>query len=225
MRKRVALALPILLVSIAGTLGWRGLREREPVYEGKPLSAWLEQYYDALENPEGPMTGRTTVVGVTADGLGGEESAKQAEAALRAIGTNALPVLLKMAKAHDSAFKRKLIVLSYRFEQAGRVRELFFPHFPHDSEDVLHGMAALGFYTLGNAAKPAQPALTRLLGERHADVRASTARTLGFMGDAAQASCPALVKSLRDKDAETRSASAEALKKIDAEAAARAGVK
>ena len=227
MRKRVQIALALLLVAIAGVTAWQVLRphEREPVYQGKRLSVWLEQYYDALENPEGPMTGRTTVVGVTVDGLGGGESAKQAEAALSAIGTNALPVLLKMAQAHDSAFKQKFILVSYRFQQVGRVRELFFPHFPHDSEGVLHGKAALGFYTLGSAAKPALPDLIRLLGERHADVRASSARILGFMGNAAQAAFPALVKSLSDKDAETRLAAAEAVKQIDPEAATRAGVK
>lgn len=144
--------------------------------------------------------------------LVGKNSAKQAEAALRAIGTNALPVLLTMANAHNSALEREWIHLSYR--------QSLIPFHPR-SDFVYRGMAALGFFTLGSDARPAVPALTRLLSEQCADVRASTARTLGFMGDTAQAACPALVKSLRDKDAETRLAAAEALKKIDPERARR----
>jgi HEAT repeat protein len=218
MRKRHRIALAVLVVALVGVVVWQVLcsQEPEPFYHGKPLSAWLEQYYDALENPESPMTGGPTVTGVTADGLGGEESAKQAEAALRTIGTNALPVLLLMAKAHDSALKGEWIRLSFRLSPI-----TYHPR----SDFVYRGMAALGFFTLGSDAKPAVPALTRLLSEQYADVRASTARTLGFMGDAAQAARPALVKSLRDKDAQTRLAAAEALKKIDHEAAARVGVR
>lgn len=77
MRNRVQIALAVSLVA-TGVIAWQVLRskEPEPSYRGKPLSVWLAQYYDALENPESPMTGGPTVTGVTADGLGGEEFRK-----------------------------------------------------------------------------------------------------------------------------------------------------
>jgi len=221
MRKRVQIALAVLLIGFAGVIAWHVLREREPVYQGRRLSDWLEQYYDALENPESPMTGGATVVGVTADGLGGEESSKQAEAALRAIGTNAIPLLLRMAKAHDSAFKRRWIVLSYR---QSLIPKTLVPLRPR-SDFVYRGRSGVGFYTLGSAAKPAVPALMRLLDNENRDVRADAARTLGYMRSVAQDAVPRLVECLRGEDSETRMAAAEALKRIDPEAAAKAGVK
>jgi hypothetical protein len=216
MRKRVPLALPIVLVSIAGILALRGLREPDPVYKGKPLSAWLEQYYRSLENPDSPMTGGGTIVGVTPDDLGGEESAKEAEMAIRAVGASALPVLLRMAKVHDSVFRRQWIVVSYR--------QSVIPA-QWRTDYAYRGMATWGFFILGPAAKPAVPTLARLLDDQHADVRVSIVQTLGSMGNAAQDAIPALVNCLRHKDADTRLAAAEALKQIDPEAAARAGVK
>ena len=220
-RKRVHIALAVVAVAIVSVAVWQVLCEREPVYQGRRLSDWLEQYYDALENPESPMTGGATVVGVTADGLGGEESSKQAEAALRAIGTNAIPLLLRMAKAHDSAFKRGWIVLSYR---QSLIPQSLVPLRPR-SDFVYRGMSALGFYTLGSAAKPAVPTLMRLLDNENRDVRADAARTLGYMRSVAQDAVPRLVECLRGEDSETRMAAAGALKRIEPEAAAKAGVK
>jgi hypothetical protein len=42
MRKRVHIALVVVLVILAGMSAWQGLRQREPVYQGKRLSVWLE---------------------------------------------------------------------------------------------------------------------------------------------------------------------------------------
>ena len=44
MRKGVQIALAVLLVATAGVIVWQGLREREPIYQGKPLSVWLQRY-------------------------------------------------------------------------------------------------------------------------------------------------------------------------------------
>ena len=42
MRKRVYIALAVLLVTLAGVIAWQVRRLREPVYQGEPLSFWLE---------------------------------------------------------------------------------------------------------------------------------------------------------------------------------------
>ena len=44
MRWPVKIVLAVVLVILAGLITWQLQREREPVYEGKPLTAWLEQY-------------------------------------------------------------------------------------------------------------------------------------------------------------------------------------
>jgi hypothetical protein len=44
MLKRVQIALAVVLVILAGVIGWQGLRLREPVYQGRRLSDWLNAY-------------------------------------------------------------------------------------------------------------------------------------------------------------------------------------
>ena len=219
MRKRVQIALAVLLAAISGVIVWQLQRpqEREPSFQGKPFSLWLEQYYSALEDPGSPLDGGGTVVGIAPDGLAGADSEAQAAAAIRAIGTNAIPMLLKMAKAHDSIFRREWILFSYHHQSwiSAQWR----------TDYAYHGMAMWGFFILGMDAKPAVPALAGLLSDEHPDVRASVAETLGSMGNMAQDAVPALVTRLRDKSADTRLAASQALKHIDPEAATKAVVK
>ena len=44
MRKRVQIVLAVLLITVMGGIVWQVLREREPVYQGKRVSIWLDQY-------------------------------------------------------------------------------------------------------------------------------------------------------------------------------------
>jgi HEAT repeat protein len=55
-------------------------------------------------------------------------------------------------------------------------------------------------------------------------VAAAAARSLGQIGPAAKAAVSALIDALKDEDKDVRTAAAEALKKIDPEAARKAGV-
>jgi len=62
MRKRVHIALAVVLVMLAGLITWQGLRKpepkREPVYHGKGLRAWLNEYLtgDVQATPRGRLT-------------------------------------------------------------------------------------------------------------------------------------------------------------------------
>jgi hypothetical protein len=56
-------------------------------------------------------------------------------------------------------------------------------------------------------------------------VRQGAATSLGRMGEAARAAVPALIDILKDEDKDVRSQAAGALKKIDPEAARKAGVR
>jgi hypothetical protein len=49
MRKRVQIALAVLLIAVVGVIGWREQREREPVYRGKPVSYWINRSGEAYE--------------------------------------------------------------------------------------------------------------------------------------------------------------------------------
>jgi len=80
MRKRVHIALAVLLAALLAVVGWQVMRRQEPVYQGKPLSSWL-------------IASATT---------GSPEAQEQANAAVRQVGTNALPTLLRMLRAKDS---------------------------------------------------------------------------------------------------------------------------
>ncbi len=72
MRKRVQIALAVLLVAIVGVAAWEVLGDREPVYQGKSLSVWLERY-------------------ITHGSYIGVQPAQEADEAIRQTGTNATP--------------------------------------------------------------------------------------------------------------------------------------
>jgi hypothetical protein len=84
--------LAALLVAVLGGLAWLVLRpgEGELVYQGKPLSFWIERYASDRSKVE----------------------RQEAEIAVRHIGTNAIPTLLRMLQARDSALKLKLVALA-----------------------------------------------------------------------------------------------------------------
>jgi len=78
---------------------------------------------------------------------------------------------------------------------------------------------------LGGVGEESIPVLTKALTNSHACARESAARVLGLFGAKAQTAVPALVQCTKDDDASVRSFAAFALKQVDPEAAAKAGVK
>jgi len=68
MQKRVQVALAILFVALVSVMVWQGLREREPVHQGKPLSVWLKSL--DMGNPaQERVTGVGLALGVEADSI------------------------------------------------------------------------------------------------------------------------------------------------------------
>jgi hypothetical protein len=86
MRKRVQIALAVLLVVIVGGIAWLVWPAREPVYQGKGLRVWLQEtrWATGLEHGELNAGG----VGVWVIGPRGDSDGS-AEEAVRQIGTNA----------------------------------------------------------------------------------------------------------------------------------------
>jgi len=139
--KRVALILAVcVVVGIVVAVFWPG--EKEPEYQGKKLSEWLA---------EGP---------ITAD----QHSAAQEKAmdAVRHMGTNALPYLLRWMRYERPPWRNRLYAFLIRFPNKGPLTVAGRP-------DVLATCAPYGFKSLGaEAAAPAVPDLERLMNDRKA---------------------------------------------------------
>jgi HEAT repeat protein len=86
--------------------------------------------------------------------------------------------------------------------------------------------ACISLSKIGPPAREAVPALvTALTDQEESVVRTFVPTALGGIGPAAQAAVPSLLDALEDEDLSLRSGAAEALKKIDPQAAAKAGIR
>jgi len=114
-------------------------RSKEPSYQGKSLSRWLDELPDLVLSE------------FNAD------AQIPAREALQHIGTNAIPFLLERIQAKDSTLKRKLIEWAERHD----VSALRFKRAELRREE-----AAVGLRLLGPRALPAVPVLVSLLQSR-----------------------------------------------------------
>jgi hypothetical protein len=139
---------------------------REPVYNGKTLTEWLEQYQ------------RSDLRG---------QAHREAEEAIRMIGTNGLAMLLQWASAEDSPLKEKII---------SKIPEMWRERWGSRTADDENWRAFIGLNILGADAKPIVPDLSRLLDARDTNVLHYAAFDLAQMGSAAVGAAPALVQKL-----------------------------
>ena len=129
-----AFALLVVVVALFGVV--LVLLAREPRYQGRTLTSWLEQIHD-------PPWDETQVL--------------QAQDAVRAIGAKkALPKLLRLIKAKDDPVSQWIAVKS---------EELKIGFLKWHSADDFHELGLAGFEALGTNAAPAVGALTKLLDE------------------------------------------------------------
>ncbi len=148
---------------------------RQPSYNGKPLSYWMGRY-------EGRILGKVSL-----------RSSEQQEAdkALREIGTNALPYLLKLAGRKDSALRQRFLSI-YR-------RQSWLKLPIHDAQ-FYRVEASCGFAALHEIAKPAVPALIGLLKNEDYQIREIAANDLGLIGPEAEEAIPALFPLLDEQN-------------------------
>jgi len=183
-KKLVGAGLIILLFGIIIGLAWKTAQpphSRGLSYQGKPLSVWLDEawYLDGGVDPS-------------------------AEKAVRQVGTNAIPYLLKLTAWRDSSLKAKVC--------AALPEKWFVTFAPRSVHN--HFAAAFGFEALGPSAKSAVPDLIILLNDKDQDIRKTAALSLGSIGPEAQDAIPDLIKHLNDLDQDVSVNSAEALKNI-----------
>lgn len=137
------------LLVVAGVVVYLS-RPKEPEHAGRTLSSWIDQYrlYSQTHSVEALMKYRPKVV--------------EAEKAIRSIGTNGIPVLLKKLKAPDAPYKTSLnnfldrqSLIGFRFTEAQQERS----------------RADYGFEVLGAAGAPAIPRLQELAASTNLQVR------------------------------------------------------
>jgi hypothetical protein len=214
MRKVPQIALAVSLVAAGGVIAWQVLREREPVYQGKRLSAWLEGY-DFPKN---------------------QQAWQQTDEAIRQIGSKATLTLLQMLRVSDSAlWKQKLLALAYKqhfikihhikawgqnwraanalgalgSDAVGAVPELIHLYEnPISGPSQRYTLMALG--KIGPAAKMAIPSLLRTVStSTDEDVRASAVFALGGIHAEPERVVPVLIKCLADTSIDVQSEAAE----------------
>ncbi len=188
--KRRGVRLTVLLAVAVGGWGWLYLRPlaREPMHAGKPLAYWLEGF----KSP--PPSGR---------------SMKEAEAAVREAGTNALPTLLSLLRARDTRFTLAWLALAQK-QHYFKVEHV--PALERNFE------AQAAFRILGAGASNVVPALIGILEEkRSADSEIFTIYALAHVGPPAAVAVPALLESATNSVAAVRYNSLWALGCIKAE--------
>ncbi len=210
--RKITLIMALTLLS-AGTI-YYALRPREPEYQGKQLSIWLEEFDRWNGNTNAPVVWP-----------------------LRRMGTNALPKLREMLRSEDSRFKKQLMKLA---EKQSLVKFRFTP-VSQRRRRAMYGCQALG--PLAKAAIPeliellkdkdaspfaldaliaigpeTLPLLTEALANNNEGIRCYAAMALGLLGSKAPDAIPALIKSLKDKDLLVRCYAAKSLGQLGKEA-------
>lgn len=135
-RPRTILVIAII-ASVTTTLVLAWPREKEPTYKGRSLSQWLQLY---REHAEGKI---------------------EAEQAVREIGTNALPWLLKWVGHRPPAWSRAVGYLHASWNPANRAINAVQTHLNEIA--LMRWRAAFGFQILGDAASNAAPQLVKML--------------------------------------------------------------
>ena len=181
MSKRWLIALALFLPSIAALLLWITSTPPEPVYEGRTLSSWLDHHVpSSAARPPYNSPGYL-----------------KAEEALRAIGTNGIPTLLKMIGAKDLPPPLlKLVRTSQRYRWS-------YIHYRSRMEQ--HEEADYAFEKLGTNGASAVPELIRIY-ERNVSPSSQrcAARALGSIGRPAQAAVPVLLRDFTHTNKDVR---------------------
>jgi hypothetical protein len=199
--KRVRIAIVIVFVALIGAIGWQVVKpnEPEPIYKGRTLTSWLKDW-DA-----GPVTALT----VGPSTLYSRDNPETAEA-VRQMGTNAFPTLLRLLRAKDSALKFKAINLLGRVDER-LVRRMDATYW--------NCAAIFGFKALGTNAQAAVPELVRIANQNISVVsRSGAVQSLGYIGPPAKQAVPEVMRWATNKDI----VAIWALIRIDPEAAAKA---
>lgn len=203
-RKPTTIVVIGAVIALA-VLAWQSLAPSQPSYQGRSLSAWADQYGSNFWQ------------------VNGKVGAEEARSAIRQIGADGIPFLLRWIRVEDSVLKTKLrSKLSTTWSQrlglddsGGRIRrtgahglaalsanasgaipELIEVATHHPDEDGRY-IAVFALRTLGPAAEPAIPFLIGCLTNSVRIIRDDAALGLAAIGRQPEVCVPALCRYLK----------------------------
>lgn len=195
MRKRVHIAVAVLLAVLVSVIAWQVVhasRERQPVYGGKSLTLWLRTYAPS-----------------SSSGLHSREW-NEADEAVRHLGTNCIPILLRMIRQKDSPAKLWLVAFAQKHGLTKRIH--FVPAAVRNVE------ASRAFIALGDKAKDAVPALVKMYDDNlTAESQGAIEDALAWIGPAAKPAIPLLMRATTNANSRVRASALWALGEIHAE--------
>jgi HEAT repeat protein len=201
-------------------------QKKEPVYEGKNVSQWIELLKSPDANQREKAAHALTTFGHQAKAAvpALAEALKDSETyvrqrvvfALGRIGRDAnpaVPALVEVLRNDKEEFVR--VTAAYALGRIG-LEARTVPDLLEACKGVagLNARAALRQIGPGAEGKAAVPALIKALGDEKWSVRAIAAECLGRLGPDAGAAVPALLKLLKDEHSEVRGDAAEAVGRI-----------
>jgi hypothetical protein len=181
-RKRVHIAVAVLLAVLVSVIAWQVVqasRERQPVYGGKSLTLWLRTYAPS-----------------SSFGLHSLEW-NEADDAVRHLGTNCIPILLRMIRQKDSPAKSWLVAFAQKHGLTKKIH--FVPAAVRNVE------ASRAFIALGDLVKDAVPALVKMYDDNiTAESRSAIEDALAWIGPAAKPSIPLLMRATTNANPRVR---------------------
>jgi hypothetical protein len=163
------------------------------MYRGKALTVWLRTY--ASSSPAGLHS----------------REWNEADAAVRHIGTNGIPTLLRMIRGKDSNLKLRLVALA-------RKQRLVKVHFVPAAERNVE--ASRAFIVLGDMARDAVPALVQMYHDDiTADSQSAIEDALAWIGPAAKPAISLLLGAATNSNPRVRANALWALGEIHSEPA------
>jgi hypothetical protein len=182
-RRRLSLIAAALLV-VAGVIAYL-CWPSEPYYNGRSLSSWLEDYVNPFARIR---RGDFSMM----NGSGVESTRR----AVEAIGTNAIPTLLRFVRVKDSG-PRQWLSPPGAYPMGPRIGAR--------SAWEKHMMAQMGFAILGTNAMPAVPALVEMTRDKDPETRMRAFECLVVIKpDNFKTLLPILVSFAHDPDRQNR---------------------
>lgn len=155
-RRKILICLGVAIAVLVVLICPKEPQRREPVYRGKSLTQWLKRLDDG------------EAFGISSSALPSPAPAQiEAAEAIRAMGPDALPLLMKDIRASppQDAFRFKAEEVINHLHQRVFGTRIWFRDITE--EDKIRWRAAQGLSALGPLAKPAVPELTSLLFSNH----------------------------------------------------------
>lgn len=188
--KRITAIVLAFGLALLLALAFRSWLRIEPEYQGKPLRQWSQQWKaNWFHSGAGEMRAAA--------------SFKEAEAAIRAVGTNGVPVFLELLQTKEMPLVTKLRKMAPRSWGSSLILGASL-----ERANELNSIGANGLAALGTNANVAIPSMIAMLEDPSSSLslRGSLLWSMGYMESAAEPAIPVLLELLEHQhDSSVRS--------------------